>query len=72
MRVTKEGARFTKEQETENLRKPALASKVVNPFTRALAPPVIGRRKDFYIPRIPSNLRTIPSVDMYTNVFYIP
>jgi hypothetical protein len=26
---------------------------------------------DFYIPKIPSNLRNIPSVNMYMNVFYI-
>jgi hypothetical protein len=58
-------------KETENLRKPALISKVVNPFTRALAPPFIGRRRDFYIPKIPSNLGNIPSVNMYMNVFYI-
>jgi hypothetical protein len=49
-----------------------LASKVVNPFTRALEPPFIGRRKDFYIPRLPSNLENIPDVNMYMNVFYIP
>jgi hypothetical protein len=49
-----------------------LASKVVNPFTRDLAPPFIGRRRDFYILRIPSNLRNIPSVNTYINVFYIP
>jgi hypothetical protein len=72
MRATKEGAQFTKDNETKNLRKPVLASKVVNPFTRALAPPFIGRWRDFYIPRILSNLRNIPSVNMYTNVFYIP
>jgi hypothetical protein len=59
-------------KETENLRKPALISKVVNPFTRALAPPFIGRRREFYIPKIPSNLGNIPSVNMYMNVFYIP
>jgi hypothetical protein len=40
-------------------------------FTRALAPPFIGRRRDFYIPRVPSNLSNIPSVNMYTDVFYI-
>jgi hypothetical protein len=34
----KEGAQFIKNRETKNLRKPVLASKVVNPFTRALAP----------------------------------
>jgi hypothetical protein len=28
----------------------------VNPFTRALAPPFIGRRRDFSIPRLLSNL----------------
>jgi hypothetical protein len=33
--------------------------------------PFIGRRRDFYIPRLPSNLRNILSVNMYTNVFYI-
>jgi hypothetical protein len=26
---------------------------------------------DFYIPKIPLNLRNIPSVNMYMNVFYI-
>jgi hypothetical protein len=65
----KEGAQFTKDKEIKNLRKYVLSSKVVNPFTRAFAPPFIGRRKDFYIPRIPSNLRNIPSVNMYMNVF---
>jgi hypothetical protein len=30
-----------------------LKSCVVNAFTRALAPPFIGRRMDFYIPKIP-------------------
>jgi hypothetical protein len=34
-------------KETRNLRKYELASKVVNPFTRALAPPFIGRWRDF-------------------------
>jgi hypothetical protein len=70
-RATKEDAQFTKDRETKNLRKSVLASKVVNPFTRALAPPFIERRRDFYISRIPSNLRNISSVTMYTNVFYI-
>jgi hypothetical protein len=51
---------------------PVLTSKVVNPFTRALAPPFIGRRRDFYIPRLPLNQENIPSVNMYMNVFYIP
>jgi hypothetical protein len=45
--------------------------KVVSPFTRALTPPFIGRRRDFYIPKVPSNLRIIPSVNTYMNVFYI-
>jgi hypothetical protein len=65
-------AQYTKVREIRNLRKSVLASKVVNRITRALAPPFIGRRRDFYIPRIPSNLRNISSVNMYTNVFYIP
>jgi hypothetical protein len=58
--------------ETRNPRKSVLVSKVVNPFTRALEPPFIGRRMDFYILRLPSNLENIPDVNMYTNVFYIP
>jgi hypothetical protein len=58
-RTFKIGTQFTKE-EIKNLIKTAHASKVVNPFTRALAPPFIGRRRDFYIPKIPLNLRNIP------------
>jgi hypothetical protein len=46
-RVTNESTQFMKDGETKNLRKPVLASKVVNPFTRALVPPFIGRRRDF-------------------------
>jgi hypothetical protein len=58
-------------KETRNLLKTAQASKVVNPFTRALAPPFIGRRGDFYIPKTHSNLKNIPNVNTYMNVFYI-
>jgi hypothetical protein len=58
-------------KETRNLLKTAEASKVVNPFTRALASPFIGRRRDFYIPKTPLTLKNIPSVNMYINVFYI-
>jgi hypothetical protein len=71
MRTSKSGTQFTNE-ETKNLQKTANASKVANRFTRALASPFIGRRRDFYIPKIPSNLRNISSVNMYMNVFYIP
>jgi hypothetical protein len=71
-RTTGSKVQFAKDRETKILQKTALVSKVVNPFTRALAPPFIGRRKDFYIPKIPSNLRNIPSVNMYMNVFYTP
>jgi hypothetical protein len=46
-RITNESAQVTKDGETKNLWKPVLISKVVNPFTRALAPPFIGRRRDF-------------------------
>jgi hypothetical protein len=70
MQTFKPGTQFTKE-ETRNLLKTAHASKVVNPFTCAVASPFIGRRRDFYIPKIHSNLRNIPSVNMYLNVFYI-
>jgi hypothetical protein len=58
------------QEETKNLLKTAQTSKVVNPLTHALAPPFIGRRRDFYIPKIPSDPRNIPSVNMYMNVFY--
>jgi hypothetical protein len=60
------------QEETRNLPKTAQASKVVSPFTRALAPPFIGRRRDFYIPKVPSNSRNIPNVNTYMNVFYVP
>jgi hypothetical protein len=59
------------QEKTKNLLKTAQTSKVANPFTRALAPPFIGRRRDFYIPKIPSSLKNIPSVNMYMNIFYI-
>jgi hypothetical protein len=42
-----------KNEETKNLWKPVLFSKVVNPFTRALGSPFIGRRRDFYIQDCP-------------------
>jgi hypothetical protein len=57
---------------TRNPRKSELASNVVNPFTHDLSPPFIRRRRDFYIPRLPLNLKNIPNVNMYTSVFYIP
>jgi hypothetical protein len=34
-------------------------------------PPFIGRRRVFYIPTIPLNSKNIPSVNTYTNVFFI-
>jgi hypothetical protein len=34
--------------------------------------PFIGRRRDFYILRLPSNLENILNVNMYMNVLYIP
>jgi hypothetical protein len=33
--------------------------------------PFIGRRRVFYIPKVPSNLGNIPIVNTYMNVFYI-
>jgi hypothetical protein len=59
------------QEETKNLLKTARTSKVVTPLTRALAPPFIRRRRDFYIPKVPSNPRNIPNVNTYMNVFYI-
>jgi hypothetical protein len=43
----------------------------LNLFTRALAPPFIGRRRDFYIPKTPSISENIPSVNAYKNVFLV-
>jgi hypothetical protein len=57
------------QEETKNLPQTAQAYKVVNPFTRALAPPFIGRRRDFYIPKTPSSSKNIPNVNTYMNVF---
>jgi hypothetical protein len=71
-RVVNGSAQVTKDGQTKNLRKPVLSSKVVNPFTCSLVPPFIGRRRDFYIPRLPSNLRNILNANTYKSVFYIP
>jgi hypothetical protein len=65
-------SKVTKRWGTRNPRKSVLASKVVNTFTCALGPPFIRRWRDFYIPRLPSNIENIRSVNMYMNVFYIP
>jgi hypothetical protein len=47
------------------------SSKGLNPFTRALTPPFIGSRRDFYIPKSPSSSKNIPNVNTYNNVFFI-
>jgi hypothetical protein len=46
-RAMRKDAQFAKVKETENLQKSILASKVVNLFTHAHAPPFTGRRRDF-------------------------
>jgi hypothetical protein len=61
---------FTKE-ETKNLPKIAHTSKVVSFYTCPRAP-FYRETKGLFIPKIPSELENIPSVNMYTNVFYIP
>jgi hypothetical protein len=66
---TRRNLRMWRQEISENL---TSSSKVVNPFTRALGPPFIGRRRDFYIQTLPSNLENISSVKMYINDFYIP
>jgi hypothetical protein len=70
-RTTNKSTRVAKGEETKNLRKPVHASKVVNPFTVPSRPPFVGRRRDFYILRLLSNLINIPNVNTYKNVFYI-
>jgi hypothetical protein len=57
-----------------NLPVNSTSSKNLNPFTRALASPFIERRRDFYIPKTPSNSKNIPNVNntrMYfsSNIF---
>jgi hypothetical protein len=49
----------------------AQVPKSLNPFTRALAPPFIGIRRDFYIPITPLASENIPSVNAYRIVFFI-
>jgi hypothetical protein len=71
-RFPNEHKKACKSEGTRFPRKSVSTSNVVNPFTRALKPPFIGRRKDFYIPRLSSNLKNILSVNMYKNVFYTP
>jgi hypothetical protein len=70
-RFKNERTKKNESMETKNLRKHVFTSKVVNPFTCALGPPFIGRQRDFYIPRLPSNLKNISNVNMYMNVLYI-
>jgi hypothetical protein len=49
----------------------AQVPKSLNPFTRALAPPFIGRRREFYITTTPLASENIPSVNAYRIVFFI-
>jgi hypothetical protein len=68
---SKRSSTLMTQEETKNLLKTAQTSKVVILVTRSLMPPFIGRRRDFYISKVPSNLRNIPNVNTYMNVFYI-
>jgi hypothetical protein len=45
--------------------------KSCEPLYTCRRPPFIGRQGDFYNPRLPSNRKNIPSMNMYMNVFYI-
>jgi hypothetical protein len=56
-------------KEAMNLPVDGTSSNNLNPFTRALAPPFIGRRRDFYISKTPSSSKNIPNVNTYKNVF---
>jgi hypothetical protein len=58
-------------KEAMNLPVDGTSSKNMNPFTCALTPPFIGRRRDFYIPKTPSSSKNIPNVNTYKNVFFI-
>jgi hypothetical protein len=70
-KIRNERTKARTKEGTRNPLKFALASKNVNPFTRALVPPFIGRRRDFYILRLPSNLENIHDVNIYIYIFYI-
>jgi hypothetical protein len=54
-RTTKFNTQFTKVMETKNLQKSSLASKVVNPFTRARAPPLQGDEGTSTFRKYPQN-----------------
>jgi hypothetical protein len=69
-RFTKKLAKVLRSAETGNLWKFVFASKVKNPFTRALEPHFIGRQRDFYIPKLPPNLENSLHVNTYKNVIY--
>jgi hypothetical protein len=58
--------------ETRNLRKPDFLLQSRESLYTCSWTPFIGRRRNFYIPRLPSNLENIPSANMYINDFYIP
>jgi hypothetical protein len=70
-RYPNEYAKVLKNVETRNLQKSVLTSKVVNPFTRALEPPFIGRRRDFYIPRLTSNVCLLHLMICEANFTYL-
>jgi hypothetical protein len=60
------------QEETSNLLKTAQTSKVVKIRLHVPSHPhFIGRRRDFYVPKVPSSSRNIPNVNTYMNVFYI-
>jgi hypothetical protein len=58
--------------ETRNLRKPVFLLQSHEPLYTCPRSLFIGRRRDFYIPILPSDLSNIPNGNMYMNVFYIP
>jgi hypothetical protein len=41
-------------------------------FYKCYCAPFYMEQRDFYIPKIPSNLGNIPNVNMYKNALYIP
>jgi hypothetical protein len=59
-----EHAKIRKEHGGRKSRK-VCSHQVANPFICALDPPLIRRRMNFYIPKLPSNLKNIPNVNAY-------
>jgi hypothetical protein len=60
-----------KNWEAKNLRKSVFLLQSHEPLYTCPSTPFIGRWRDFYIPKVPSDLKNNSNWNMYINVFYI-